>query len=177
MTESKPTAIGYIDKPGIYITKNAEQAFLVYQPQGTEEWFGHVQGNGHIVPMHWTPCGHVLGAHEDFDLFRRCDDINQPYIDKLQSQIDRLQTQLSGITQYGSVEAAEKIDRLTRELTEAKEAFYSYQDFKAQEIAVLTSERDEAREIAVNMRILAGTGGVRLYSDEESFPWEDKTDE
>lgn len=34
---------------------------------------------------------------------------------ELQSQIDQLKTQLSGITQYGSVDAAEKIDRLTKE--------------------------------------------------------------
>lgn len=75
----------------------------------------------------------------------------QIYIDvkesALQSQIDRLQTQLSGITQYGSVEAAEKIDRLTRELYQARIAA---EDCRTQSNLAYTSYK---------------------------FPWEDKTDE
>lgn len=47
---------------------------------------------------------------------------------ELQSQIDQLKTQLSGITQYGSVDAAEKIDRLTKERDEARDTARYWRD-------------------------------------------------
>lgn len=73
----------------------------------------------------------------------------------LKSQIDQLKTQLSGITQYGSIEAAEKIDCLTK-------------------------ERDEARNLAQINRDLYEfqrgdyTGNLRLMSH-KLLPWENKT--
>ena len=103
------------------------------------------------------------------DLFAAKSWNTRPIEDALQSQIDQLKTQLSGITQYGSVDAAEKIDRLERTC------------------ATLTKERDEARgmleadrdsdhETKLDEWAFLGSGGFDPPV-KPLFPWENKTDE